>query len=38
MYNVMKNLEAGGDVSEETQGLDGAREMFQTSQRLEEVL
>ena len=38
MYNVMKNLEAGGDVSEETQGLDGARQMFQTSQRLEEVL
>jgi len=38
MYNVMKNLEAGGGVSEETQGLDGAREMFETSQRLEEVL
>jgi len=38
MYNVMKNLEAGGDVSEESQGLDGAREMFQTSQRLEEVI
>ena len=38
MYNMMKNLEAGGDVSEESQGLDGARKMFQTSQRLEEVL
>jgi len=38
MYNMMKNLESGGDVSEESQGLDGAREMFQTSQRLEEVL
>ena len=38
MYNMMKNLEAGGDVSEESQGLKGAREMFQTSQRLEEVL
>ena len=38
MYNMMKNLEAGGEVSEESQGLDGAREMFQTSQRLEEVL
>jgi len=38
MYNMMKNLEAGGDVSEESQGLDGARQMFQTSQRLEEVL
>ena len=38
MYNMMKNLEAGGDVSEESQGLDGARKMFQTSQRLGEVL
>ena len=24
MYNMMKNLEAGGEVSEESQGLDGA--------------
>jgi len=38
MYNMMKNLEAGGDVSEESQGMDGARKMFQTSQRLEEVI
>jgi len=38
MYNMMKNLESGGEVSEESQGLDGAREMFQTSKRLEEVL
>jgi hypothetical protein len=38
MYNMMKNLEAGGNVSEESQGLEGARRMFQTSQRLEEVL
>ena len=38
MYNMMKNLESGGDVSEESQGLKGARRMFQTSQRLEEVL
>ena len=38
MYNMMKNLESGGEISEESQGLDGAREMFQTSQRLEEVL
>ena len=38
MYNMMKNLEAGGEVSEESQGLEGARNMFQTSQRLEEVL
>jgi len=38
MYNMMKNLEAGGEVSEESQGMDGARKMFQTSKRLEEVL
>jgi len=38
MYNMMKNLEAGGEVSEESQGLDGAREMFQTAQRLEGVM
>jgi hypothetical protein len=38
MYNMMKNLESGGEVSEESQGLDGAREMFQTSQRLGEVI
>ena len=38
MYNMMKNLEDGGDVSEESQGLEGARKMFQTSQRLGEVL
>ena len=38
MYDMMKNLEDGGNVSEESQGLEGARNMFQTSQRLEEVL
>jgi hypothetical protein len=38
MYNMMKNLESGGEVSEESQGLDGAKEMFKTSQRLEEVI
>ena len=38
MYNMMKNLEDGGNVSEESQGLEGARNMFQTSQRLGEVL
>jgi hypothetical protein len=38
MYNMMKNLESGGDVSKESQGLQGARKMFQTSKRLEEVL
>ncbi len=38
MYNMMKNLESGGEVSEESQGLEGAKEMFQTSQRLEGVM
>jgi hypothetical protein len=38
MYNVMKNLESGGKISEESQGLQGARDMFQTSQRLGEIL
>jgi hypothetical protein len=38
MERVMKNLEAGGQISEDSQGLQGAREMFQTSQRLGEVL
>ena len=38
MYNMMKNLESGGEVSEESQGLQGAREMFQKAQRLEEVI
>jgi hypothetical protein len=38
MYNMMKNLESGGEVSEESQGLEGAREMFKTSQRLGEVI
>ena len=38
MYNMMKNLEAGGDVSKESQGLEGARRMFQTSERLSEVI
>jgi hypothetical protein len=35
MERLMENLEAGGKVSEESQGLEGAREMFETSQRLE---
>jgi len=38
MENMMENLEAGGKVSEASQGLKGARQMFATSQRLEEVL
>ena len=38
MENVMENLEQGGQVSEEAQGLEGARNMFATAQRLEGVL
>jgi len=38
MENVMENLEKGGKVSEDSQGLEGARDMFATSQRLEGVL
>ena len=38
MENMMKNLEAGGEVSEESQGMQGARDMFQTSQSLEGVM
>ena len=38
MENMMENLEAGGKVSEESQGLDGARAMFATQKRLGEVL
>ena len=38
MENLMENLEQGGQVSQGSQGLEGAREMFQTQQRLGEVL
>ena len=38
MENMMKNLEQGGQVSEESQGMQGARDMFQTSQSLEGVM
>ena len=38
MENMMKNLEAGGQVSEESQGMAGAQQMFETSQRLSEVM
>ena len=38
MENVMKNLEQGGQVSDETQGLAGAQEMFDVSERLSEVV
>ena len=35
MENVMENLEAGGRISEESQGLEGARNMFANAQQLE---
>jgi len=35
MENIMENLEAGGEVSEESQGLEGARGMFANAQQLE---
>ena len=35
MENVMNNLEQGGKVSEESQGLEGAQEMFANTQQLE---
>jgi hypothetical protein len=38
MENMMKHLEQGGQVSEESQGMQGARDMFATSQRLSEVI
>ena len=38
MENVMNNLEQGGQISEESQGLEGARDMFATAQRLEGVM
>ena len=37
MENVMKNLEGGGKISEESQG-QGAQEMFEVSERLSEVM
>ena len=38
MENMMRHLEQGGQVSEESQGMAGARDMFATSQRLSEVI
>ena len=35
MENLMEHLEAGGTVSEDSQGLEGAREMFANAQQLE---
>ena len=37
MENVMQNLEAGGKISEESQG-EGAQGMFEVSERLSEVV
>jgi len=37
MENVMKNLEGGGKISDESQG-KGAEEMFEVSERLSEVV
>jgi hypothetical protein len=38
MENMMKNLENGGTVSEESQGNKGAQNMFKTSERLGAVI
>ena len=35
MENLMENLEAGGKVAEDSQGLEGARGMFANAQQLE---
>ena len=35
MENLMENLEAGGKVSEDSQGLEGARGMFANAQQLQ---
>jgi hypothetical protein len=35
MENLMEHLEAGGQVSEDSQGLEGAQEMFANAQQLE---
>ena len=38
MENMMKHLEQGGQVSDESQGMQGAQQMFETSERLSEVI
>jgi hypothetical protein len=38
MENMMKNLENGGKVSEESQGNTGAQQMFSVSERIGEVI
>ena len=34
----MNNLEQGGQISEESQGLEGARDMCEVAERLSEVV
>ena len=38
MERVMRYLEDGGQLSRESQGMGGAREMFEVSERLSEVV
>ena len=38
MERVMNHLEGGGQISRESQGLGGAQQMFETSERLSEVI
>ena len=38
MENMMKNLEKGGTVSEESQGNTGAQDMFSVSERIGEII
>ena len=38
MENVMKHLEGGGQLSKESQGMGGAKDMFAVSERLSEVV
>ena len=35
MENLMEHLEAGGEVSEDSQGLEGAQAMFANTQKLQ---
>ena len=35
MQRMMDNLEQGGEISEESQGMNPAQEMFDTAQQLE---
>jgi hypothetical protein len=35
MENLMNNLEQGGEISEESQGLEGAQAMYEQQQMLQ---